>query len=214
MSEDEEQSILGWLSPSENERLASFKIPGRRLEYLVSRHLMREALSGLFGESPQSWLIEDRTREQPLITNLPAGQYTNLSHSKGLICFAVADTTLGVDIEARQQQRDYNRLAKMFMTGEEREELAKSADPSAFFYRCWCAKEAFYKAHPKIDQDSLHFTSIAVADLDRSDNWHLVEGTVDNHYLVAATRKREIVTRCHYHPANTNWPKPFEPAVG
>lgn len=211
LSADEEETILDWLSSSEAARLASIESPGRRLEYLVSRRLMRDALSGLFDEAQHSWQFEERLRQQPLIANLPRGQHTNLSHSKGLICFAIADTALGVDIEACQQQRDYGRLAKLFMTEDERRELTRLADPSNYFYRCWCAKEAFYKAQPKAEQGPLHFTAIAVAELDRSDDWYLIEGSVDEHYLVAATRRRKIVTRCHYYPRNTDWPRPFVP---
>ena len=212
MPDDDEQSILNRLSASETARLASIRSPSRRLEYLVSRRLMREALGELFGAEARSWRFEERPGEPPLIADLPHGFHINLSHSKGLICFAIADTALGLDIEACRRQRDYSRLARMFMTADERSELDRLADPCAFFYRCWCAKEAFYKAQPKAEQAPLHFTGIAVADLDSGGDWRLIEGSIDEHYLVVAIRQGEIALHCHYHPGDAAWSRPFEPA--
>ena len=209
MPNDVERSLLENFSESERTRLDAIKSPGRRLEYLVSRDLMRDALSGLFDRDPASWIFEERRGESPLVTNLPPGHNINLSHSKGLICFAVADSPMGIDIEARQHQRDYSRLAKMFMTEDERRALVDIADPGAFFYRCWCIKEAFYKAHPKTQQEHLHFTGISVTELEQDSVWHLLEGQVDEHYLVAATRDRVPQIHCHYYPGETSWAKPF-----
>ena len=212
LSSTEEQAVVECLSSSEIERLESFKHPNRRVEYLVSRRLMRDALCEQFGENPEYWDFDDRRGEVPQIRNLPDRHHVNLSHSKGLVCFAIADAQMGVDIEAQRAERDYSRLAKMFMTGREREALNHQVDPSTYFYRCWCAKEAYYKAHTKAEQSALHFTGIEVSDLDQAQDWQLVEGRIDEHYLVAATRQGSVTTHCHYHSTDAEWSRPFVPA--
>ena len=214
LSADAERAIRDRFGATETARLESIKHPDRRLEYLTSRRLMRDALAELFDPGAQGWQFEERRGQPPSIAELGPRYHINLSHSKGLICFAIADAPVGIDIEACERRRDYARLARLFMTEAERARLSNSADPSTFFYRCWCIKEAFYKAQPKDRQASLHFSGIEVADLEHDAGWHLTEGRVDDHYLVATTRQQIRGTDCHYYFEDEPWQRPFAPSSG
>ena len=176
---------------------------------------MREALDAVFPDFRQDWNFEEQVGRSPRVTNLPSEIHVNLSHSKGIICFAISDMPIGVDIEACERQRDFYALSKMFMNDSERERLAAMNEPSAFFYRCWCVKEAYYKAQPLAEQENLHFTGIALDDIDNSDiDWYLTEGKVGEYYLAAASLNRPRQITCHYFPSESPWQTPFTQAAG
>lgn len=207
---DIEQGLLAQFSTSEKARLESIKSSSRRSEYLCSRILMRDALNQIFEVANLSWEFEEQNGYSPRVSNLPSGIHTTLSHSRGVICFAISDMPIGVDIEAHDRQRDFNALGKLFMNDLERKKLATLAEPAAYFYRCWCVKEAYYKAQPTADQEHLHFTGISIDDIDRSnDGWHLTEGKIEDHYLVAVSRQRPSQIQCHYFPSQNSWRTPF-----
>lgn len=68
---------------------------------------------------------------------------------------------------------------------------ATRAEQQDYFYRLWCAKEAFYKALPAAEQTKETLTSLAYSDLTTGTGpWHLYE-TVLEQYQIA------IVSLCH-----------------
>ena len=121
-----EKSVLALLSRSENARLRRIKSESRRREYLLSRALMRHALSRCFPQAEHEWEIIDRAQAKPDITNLAEDRFISLSHSRGVICFAIANCPLGIDIEFIGKTRKFIALAKMFMNAAERSRLARS----------------------------------------------------------------------------------------
>ena len=210
LDRESELTLLGQFSSSEHKRLDSIKSPARRLEYLCSRLMMRHALNHYFDDR-KIWQFEEKSGHSPQVSNLPSGVHLNLSHSKGIICFAIADMPVGVDIEACEQRQDFAALGKMFMNDSERTTLAELSDPMAYFYRCWCVKEAWYKAHTAAEQEDLHFTGIAIDEISQSHNhWHLTEGLIGNHYLVAASEKTPSQIHCHYFPDEESWKESFK----
>ncbi|MCP4390050.1 MAG: hypothetical protein GY802_17280, partial [Gammaproteobacteria bacterium] len=114
-----ENSLQPLLSDSELARLESIGGKTRRREYLLSRALMRHALSQSFQRQDSDWRFNDVPQSMPLVDNLPAGTYISLSHSKGFICFAISASPLGIDLEATGKQRDFSALAEVFMNQEE-----------------------------------------------------------------------------------------------
>jgi 4'-phosphopantetheinyl transferase len=142
-----EDEVLPWLSASERERLQRIRHTRKQREYLLSRALMRHALSQRFQRSEAGWQFTESSGMPPVIEDLPAGTHLSLSHSHGFLCFALASCRLGIDIEVTKTDRDFVATAEMFMDTEERERLQGNAGASAdYFYRAWCAKEACYKA--------------------------------------------------------------------
>jgi len=195
-----EMAVIEMLSSSEKQRLNCLKVAGRRREYLLSRALMRHALSSHFERSPGDWEVLDQQRAKPVVTNLPTGNFIALTHSKGLVCFAMANCALGVDIELSVKARDFLRMAKMFMNEDERCRLTGSGDGQAeFFYRAWCAKEAYYKFLPAGEQANTLFTGIDYVRLAQDDfQCYLCEGRIGESVFAAVTALRPDKISCDY----------------
>lgn len=192
----------------------AIKNPARRKEFLASRALMRRMLSEIFPVRPEQWQFQEQDNASPWVSNLPDGVHVNLSHSKGFICFAIADVPVGIDIEVRDPTRNFTALAKLFMSDAERTRLSREARQSDYFYRCWCIKEAYYKAQPRQRQDSLSFNSIEVENFDPlAEGWYLTEGRIEDCYLAVICRHRPISVQCRYYPDPADWPQPFVEAV-
>lgn len=195
-----EQSVLARLSPSENQRLEAMQSATRRREFVCSRALMRVALSEIFDREQSEWQFVQQTNASPLITNLPEKVQTSLSHSHGLICFAISDCPVGVDIEVSDRTRNFTALASMFMNDVERAELSQQKTQASYFYRCWCIKEAYYKALPPDQQEGLSFTRIAVAELTAAHgDWHLTEGRIEDCYLAAISQQAPLQIQSRYY---------------
>ena len=156
-----ELSTESLLSASEKKRLSLTRSPYKRREFLLSRAVMRHALSQYFFRPVNEWIFIERPDLPPEISNLPDNIYTSLSHSKGLICFAISGSPVGIDLELADRNRDFLALAKLFMSDEEVQYLAQNKEIEAdIFYRTWCAKEAYYKAIPSIKQHDTSYKDI------------------------------------------------------
>lgn len=124
---------------------------------------MRHALDMHIKPQQQQWQFIERANAPPLITNLPDGLHTSLTHSKGIICFALASCSVGVDLEKMRENRDFMGLARTVMNTQEIELLKREPERLAEnFYRIWCAKEAKYKALPVEEQIKLSLKDITV----------------------------------------------------
>lgn len=161
-----ENAVLQMLSVSERNRLNAIGSKTRRREYLLSRAMMRHALSQCFLPQEHEWLVEDQPRSTPVVSNLPAGGHISLSHSHGRIFFAFSACPLGIDIEAADKERDYAALAEVFMNDEEMACLAASKSQQAdYFYRVWSAKEACYKMLSRSEQAAMSLKQIPYSEL-------------------------------------------------
>ncbi len=201
MSASDRIVLHGMLSEPQKDRLESIKSPARRDEFLCSRSLMRTALSDFFDHPPGELLFTERRGAAPLITGLPAGVSNSLSHSRGLVFFAIADYRVGIDIENIDRSRNFKLLAEQFMSSAEQDELASGElDPARYFYRCWCIKEAFYKALPPERQAGLSFRRISASALTAGESgWHLFEGDIDGFYVAAVGERKPATIDCRYY---------------
>lgn len=77
------------------------------------------------------------------------------------------------------------------MNTEELDRLPGSGDASGqYFYRLWCAKEAFYKALPIADQDKITLTSLSYSDLkEGKTEWQLFKTQIDSYQIAVVTQK-------------------------
>jgi phosphopantetheinyl transferase len=167
-----------WLSPAEHKRLQRIRPERKRREYLLSRALMRHALSRQFSRAESSWQFSQQLASPPLVGDLPADTFLSLSHSGGYVCFAIANCAVGVDIELVKPQRDRLAAARVFMDDSECAMLARrGAGRAEYFYRSWCAKEACYKALSPSAQAETSMRSISYPELQRTlGGWQLLEG--------------------------------------
>lgn len=178
-----ELSIRKQLTTSELTRLNSIKNEYKQREYLLSRALMRHALFSHFPNTSDHWDFVENSNAFPTILNLPANTFLSLSHSNGLISFAIANSPLGVDLEMIKDRR-FQETASVFMNDEELKLLIVKKEQPEYFYRLWCAKEAYYKSLSSHIQSSTSLKHISI--FHQIQNKHqqtLLEWRIDNYIL-------------------------------
>lgn len=156
-----------FLSAEEWSRHDLFYSAKDRLRYLVTRALVRSALSQYLDTDPQALRFSNNKYGRPRCSNPEAEAAKivfNVSHTDGLIVLAVArHRALGVDVE------DLSRfampeLAERYFAPEESAALAGLPLPiqSERFFEYWTLKESYIKAREKglsipLDQFSFRF---------------------------------------------------------
>lgn len=196
-----ENAVPQMLSLSEQDRLNAIGSKTRRREYLLSRAMMRHALSQCFPHLEHEWLVEDRPQSTPVVSNLPAGRHISLSHSRGFICFAISACPLGIDIEAADRERDFAALAEVFMNDDEMACLAANDSQQAdYFYRVWSAKEAYYKMLSRSEQSAISLKQIRYSELSAKDTCgYLYEGRLGDCVVAAMMpAKPERISRNNF----------------
>lgn len=132
----------GWLSASEEARLAAFTSKKRRDQFLAARWQARWLLAQVLGSDPASWLLDAPSDAPPRVAGRPE-LFLSISHSGDWTACALANAPIGLDLEAPQGKRDIAGLIELCCTAKERALLA--ADPQALFYELWTVKEAWLK---------------------------------------------------------------------
>jgi 4'-phosphopantetheinyl transferase len=208
---DEEQKVLEQFSYTEFSRLNEITSRRKRREYLLSRALMRHALWQHFQPRAGTWQFVERCGATPLISNLPKGFHFSLSHSDGLICFAITDCAIGIDIETFNRQRDFSAVAEAFMNDEELAQMEQSESIQAdYFYRIWCAKEAYFKMLPATEQKTTLLRQISYSKLTQdSAEWELIEGKTETcRFAAVMHRKPRTINQSCFVSAN-DWSHSF-----
>ena len=70
--------------------------------------------------------------------------YFNVSHSGKMVCCAISDREVGVDVEYNDPTIDLD-IAKNYFYNSEYENIIKSDNPSNEFFRYWVLKESYMK---------------------------------------------------------------------
>ncbi|WP_407431117.1 4'-phosphopantetheinyl transferase family protein [Methanobrevibacter sp.] len=70
--------------------------------------------------------------------------YFNLSHSGKIVCCAISDKEIGVDVEYIDSEIDLN-IAKNYFFNSEYENIMKSDKPYDEFFKYWVLKESYMK---------------------------------------------------------------------
>lgn len=124
----------------------------RHQEYLLSRALLRQALSLTLSPqtSPLCWQIQSGKQAPPTIEGPHADSWhCAISHSAGRVVVALTNQgPCGVDIELHRPRRNRPELADTFFTAGERALIERTPEPEReiVFYRLWTLKEAWYKS--------------------------------------------------------------------
>ncbi|MDO6695062.1 4'-phosphopantetheinyl transferase superfamily protein [Aliiglaciecola sp. 3_MG-2023] len=170
--QDIESTVLQYLSPSEYIRLNNLSHTKKQREYLYSRALIRSAFSQVFDVPLDYWSIVDSANTLPVVTNLPVSLNYSLSHSNNVINFAVSHVPVGIDLEQYKARKNLLQMAKLFMTKTEYLHLQrlKEMEKQSYFYRIWCAKEAFFKS---LDADSQKSFSPINISIENNEMHHL-----------------------------------------
>jgi 4'-phosphopantetheinyl transferase len=136
------------LLPDEAERAARFLFDRHRHEFLVTRALVRAALSEYRDVRPEAWRFVRNAYGRPAI-DPPCGLQFNLSNTTSLVVCAVSSgRELGVDVEAVTRGPEILEVAATVFTDRERAELhdldLSPAEDRAL--TLWTCKEAYMKA--------------------------------------------------------------------
>ena len=70
--------------------------------------------------------------------------YFNISHSGKIVCRAISDREVGVDVEYNDPEIDLT-IAKNYFYNSEYENIMKSSLPSNEFFKYWVLKESYMK---------------------------------------------------------------------
>lgn len=139
------------ISDNELERLNRFHFAKDKHLFLVSRILLRTAISKFAPLKPQEWRFVTNKYGKPKIDpNLGFESISfNLSHTEGLVCCGfVFDRDIGVDIENLQREKISLEIANHNFASEEVEDLFSFPphQQREIFFKYWTLKESFIKA--------------------------------------------------------------------
>lgn len=146
--EDEYRAVL----PAEETAACDrFVFESGRHQCLISRVLVRTALSAYTDVLPESWRFSANQFGKPHIAH-PADcpLRFNLSHTSALIVCAVSQGwELGVDVEDVRRRVADESIARHYFASDEIESLlaVPTGERPARFLEFWTLKEAFLKAH-------------------------------------------------------------------
>lgn len=151
-------AALAWLTPAEQQVLATLRTPARQREWLYGRALLRRWLAHYAQVAATSIEICIGTHGKPFARIQAAAPVTlpvfNLAHNDTLLVLAFArQGALGVDVESHvcDWQHEFAAIAAARFSPAEQAHLqqlettAESTRAAAFF-RIWTLKEAALKA--------------------------------------------------------------------
>jgi 4'-phosphopantetheinyl transferase len=139
------------LSSDERARAHRFRFLRDRNDFLVARGLLRKLLGRYLDQSPADVELCYGQHGKPSlsIANSCGGVCFNLSHSSGLVVYAIArGRNLGIDVEFMRSGLAHENIAKQYFSLRELRDLNSlpSEKRDEGFYDCWTRKEAYLKA--------------------------------------------------------------------
>jgi 4'-phosphopantetheinyl transferase len=145
------EAYRAWMSPDEHARMARLIFERDRRRFLMTRALVRSALSRYATIAPAEWTFTTNVHGRPEIVDRPRGVPDlrfNLSHTDGLIACAVTiGREIGVDVEHIGRRLTHDIAGRFFAPREVRDLRALPADEqSKVFFDYWTLKEAYIKA--------------------------------------------------------------------
>jgi 4'-phosphopantetheinyl transferase len=202
------QRFAGTLGLDEAARRDRFVFDRDRHQFLVTHGVLRTLVSDYLGTSPSDCSFTTNRYGRPSLTNLPAGIALdfNLSHTSGLIAFALAiEREIGIDVEDIERGRVDDGLPDRFFSPAEAAALAAlpSSERHSRFFDYWTLKEAYIKARGMglslpLDGFSFHLDphdapriSFAASIDDDPASWQFVQRRPSPRYrLAVAVRRR------------------------
>ena len=140
---------LSWLNEDEKSRAQRYVFGSKRNQFTRSRTALRFVLAKYLDMPPQSISFSYGEHEKPdLALSSPTISF-NLSHSEEIALIAVGPRgLLGIDVERKNQKRDFHGVAKRFFCQEEFQWWNDQSQDQKMdaFYKIWTLKEAYLKA--------------------------------------------------------------------
>jgi 4'-phosphopantetheinyl transferase len=136
------------LSEDERTRWQRFRLARNRHEYLITRTLVRTALSQYHSMAPGTWRFQSNEYGKPN-TYPDCGLRFNLSNSPGIVvCLISKGPEMGVDVEPFERAEEIAELAPEVFSQPELAQLAALSNRERLdrVLSLWTLKEAFVKA--------------------------------------------------------------------
>jgi len=145
------EAYLALCSSAERERYARIRHAETRGHHLLTRALVRSALSHYVVREPQSWRFVENDHGCPFIAPEQNSDelHFNVSHTQGMIvCAVTRGRALGVDVEYEARKSRTTKIAHRFFAPSEVAALKRlpEADQRKRFFTYWTLKEAYIKA--------------------------------------------------------------------
>jgi len=163
------KSTFFWLSDAEIRTLASRKSNTQKLNFLISRYVIKRVVSEKLNLKIATLTVE-RNEELELMQVLYLGKALplslSLSHSNDKVLvsllFGFINSKLGVDVEKINSKRNTLAIAESYFHEDEFEKITLSNDSVLAFYQQWTKKEALVKALPRKSFSKLSIQSLLV----------------------------------------------------
>jgi 4'-phosphopantetheinyl transferase len=194
---DRDEKILGQLestlSLEEKARADRFHFVNDRNRFVVARGLLRELLGGYLHQAPSGLEFSYGQHGKPSLSggNASSGLSFNLSHSSGLVVYAIArERNLGIDVEHVRPESAGEDIAQRYFSAREVSDL-RTVPPEARvegFFHCWTRKEAYLKATGMGLQIPLDSFSVSLL----SENPAQFLGGVESHWHMSVYHPAEV----------------------
>jgi 4'-phosphopantetheinyl transferase len=140
--------LISVLSADEQARAERYQVQAARHQFVVTRALLRILLAEYLQQDPKSLEFCYSIHGKPELLVPQFDLRFNLSHSKGVVLFAVCQgQSIGVDLEWINPAVDGAAIARRMFSAQERAEIARlpSMERQAKFFQLWTRKEALIK---------------------------------------------------------------------
>ncbi|HLI09709.1 MAG TPA: 4'-phosphopantetheinyl transferase superfamily protein [Ktedonobacteraceae bacterium] len=149
-SQEVRDRMLSVLSEEERIRAGRFYFERDRQRWIMAHGVLRILLARYLHLEPEKLLFVSNEYGKPALAPLYESRLEfNLSHSRDIALYALTnDRQVGVDIEYMKDGIEYDELARVSFSPNERavlRSLPQEAKHEAFF-NCWTRKEAYIKA--------------------------------------------------------------------
>ena len=143
------EALAAALSADEQARAGGFALEAARRRFIVTRALLRRAVSRYAEVAPEGWVFERGSHGKPGLVGTQAalGLCFNVTHTPGLALCAVARSDVGIDVQ------DITRapppgVGERYLSVLERQALAAAPEGERAdrFFERWTLKEAYVKA--------------------------------------------------------------------
>ncbi|MES9857174.1 MAG: 4'-phosphopantetheinyl transferase superfamily protein [Sedimenticola sp.] len=136
------------LSSDEQQRSERMRLPTEQRRFILARGAMRSILSAYIGVPGNQIIFRYGDKGKPAIDHPQSPIKFNLSHSKDIALLAVAEKSVGIDLEPLSQRKGLRQIAFRVFSPEIVKKLQLLQD-EAFtlaFFRHWTELEAKVKA--------------------------------------------------------------------
>jgi 4'-phosphopantetheinyl transferase len=141
-------SLISVLSDDERSRAERYQVQTARQQFIVTRALLRTLLGEYLQQDPKKIEFCYSVHGKPELLRPPANLCFNISHSRGMVLFAVRQNQpVGVDLEWINPAVKESVIARRLFSTSEQAEIngLPPLEQQAKFFQLWTRKEALIK---------------------------------------------------------------------